>query len=277
MTAGAPPLAPTDTARDFLAPAVWRAVASLRLPAGAWVLDAGTGSGGALPALARAAGRAGRVRGVDLDPAAVQEARAYVGRHGIQQVSVETADALETAGLAATDPGGGFDAIWAAELVARFERPATAVAVLAEALRPGGVLALFCANEQQAVLMPGHARLERLARAALDRHARAAVDASSLLPWLRAAGLERLTLEAFPRVAFRADADPTAREHLEATVWPRLRAAVAADPSVDERDRADLLALSTPGGPRYALDEPGWYVLQPTIVATGRRGRAGRR
>ena len=47
MTAGAPPLAPTDTARDFLAPAVWRAVASLRLPAGAWVLDAGTGSGGA--------------------------------------------------------------------------------------------------------------------------------------------------------------------------------------------------------------------------------------
>ena len=45
--------------RDFLAPAVEAAVMSLPLPPGARVLDAGTGAGGALPPLARAAGALG--------------------------------------------------------------------------------------------------------------------------------------------------------------------------------------------------------------------------
>ncbi|WP_233160306.1 hypothetical protein [Pseudonocardia sp. MH-G8] len=43
-----------------------------------------------------------------------------------------------------------------------------------------------------------------------------------------------------------------------------------------ETDVAELHALTTPGSPRYLLDDPGYYVLHPTILATGRRSRTGR-
>ncbi|OZM75443.1 hypothetical protein CFP66_46430 [Pseudonocardia sp. MH-G8] len=116
VTAGAPPLAPGRATclvagRDFLAPAVDRAVASLRLPAGGWVLDAGAGSGSALPALARAVGAAGSVRAVDIDPTVLPLATAHATRHGMAaRCTVEHADLVDVVERSATEPGGGFDA-----------------------------------------------------------------------------------------------------------------------------------------------------------------------
>ncbi len=100
------------------------------------------------------------------------------------------------------------------------------------------------------------------------------------LPWLQAAGLERLTLDVFPRIALRIDTDRAARTYLDTVVWPPMwEAALACGPHVGmtEDDVTDLHALTTPGSPRYVLDDPGYYVLHPTILATGRRGRTGRR
>lgn len=286
MTTGAPPNTDALTiTRDYLEPAVTRAVESLRLPSGAWVLDAGTGAGGALPALAQAIGAAGSVRGVDLDLVAVPLARTHAARHRMtSRVTVERADVLDVALTAATEQG--FDVIWAGDLVTpeHFVDPGAAVVALAAALQPGGLLALFYANHHQAVFLPGHARIERLARAAAEQqagtppHGRHHPDRH--LWWLREAGLERTTLEAFPRVAFRSDVDRAARAHLESSVWPRMQAAVrACGEAVGMRtaDVDELLTLTTPGDPRYVLDEPGWFALHPTVLVTGRRGRSGRR
>ncbi|MHA6628684.1 methyltransferase domain-containing protein [Pseudonocardia sichuanensis] len=290
MTA-APALAPGRTAsllagRDFLAPTVQRAVESLHLPAGAWVLDAGTGSGAALPALARAAGGAGSVRAVDTDPDVLPLAAHHAAHHGMgARVSVEHADLIDVAGHAATARGGGFDAIWAGDVIgpSAFADPAAAVAVLTRALRPGGVLALFHTHDQP-VFLPGHAQLERLVRAAAERHRGATPDGHNHhdrhLPWLQAAGLERLTLDVFPRIGLRIETDRAARIYLDTAVWPQMwESALACGPQVGmtENDLSDLHALTTPGGPRYVLDDPGYYILHPTVLATGRRGRAGQR
>lgn len=289
MTAAATTYAPGTTgpgrltARDFLTPAVERAVASLRLPAGAWVLDAGTGSGVALPALARAAGAAGTVRAIDTDPAVLPLAAAHAAGHGMAgRVRVERADLVDVVAHAATEPGHGFDAVWAADVIGpeNFADPAAAVAAIALALRPGGVLALFSAGPGEAVHLPGHARLERLLRAATACHQRTSVPGHDRhLAWLHAAGLEGLDLAAFPRIAIRMETDGSARAHLTETVWPRMRAAAAAcgaQVGMTAADVDELYALTTPG-PRYLLDDPGYHVLHPTVLATGRRGRAGRR
>jgi SAM-dependent methyltransferase len=291
VTAGAPPLAPGPTAsllagRDFFAPAVQRAVDSLRLPAGAWVLDAGTGSGGALPALARAVGAAGSVRAVDTDRAVLPLATHHAAQHGMgARVSVEHADLLDVVEDAATDPNGGFDAIFAADVVgpSTFVDPAAAVAVMTRALRPGGVLALFHTHHQP-VFLPGHARLERLVRAASERHRADTPDGhhhhDRHLPWLQATGLERLSLDVFPRIGLRVETDRTARTYLETVVWPQTWESVLAfgpQAGMAESDVTELHALTTPGSPRYVLDDPGYYILHPTILAAGRRGRTGRR
>lgn len=288
MTAGAPaPPADLLTSREFLAPAVREAVASLRLPAGAWVLDAGTGGGGALPPLARAVGAAGRVRAVDTDPVAVELAAGYVARHRLPaRVSVELADLVDVVDRAATEPDQGFDVIWAGDVVCPqdFADPAAAVAAMARALRPNGVLALFYANPHQAVFLPGHARLERLVRAASERHRGLPPDGyrhhDRHLSWLAAAGLERLSLGAFPRVGLRVDTDRTVRTYLESTVWPELQVAALTggqQTGMTDDDVADLHALTTPGGPRYLPDDPGYHVVLPTVLAAGRRAHGGRR
>lgn len=286
MTAGAPPLASARTIRrDLLAPAVERAVASLRLPAGAWVLDAGTGYGGALPALARAIGSAGTIRAVDIDANVLGPAEAYAARHGVAgRVSLARADLVEVVDGAATDPHGGFDAVWVGGAVrpGNFADPAAAVAAIGRALRPGGVLALFSCDRQQAVFLPGHARLERLVRAAAElRHGVDRQPRHDLhLAWLRAADLTSLTLEVFPRVGLRIGDDRSATAYLETTVWPdMLESATARGRQVGmtAEDLRELRELVTPGAPRYVLDDPAHYVVAPTVLVAARRARSGRR
>lgn len=272
--------------RGFLAPAVENAVASLHVPAGAWILDAGTGVGGAAPPLARAAGSAGTVRAVDTDPAVLPHAAAHAHRHGMSsRINIEQDDFIEVVERAATDPRGGFDTIWAGDAVGPdlFVDPAMAVVALARALRPGGVLALFSHHHDQAVTLPGHARLERLVGAATRRargdHASACPAHDHYLSWLRSAGLRDCTLATFPRIGLRIDTDPAARTHLERTVWPRMRAAARThgeQVGMTGSDLDELQALTTPGL-HYVLDQPGHYVLHPTTLVTGRCGHTGRR
>lgn len=274
------------TSRDFLAPAVDRAVAALRLPAGAWVLDAGTGAGGALPALARAAGAAGRVRAVDLDPGLAPVAAAHVDRAGMTaRVVVETADLLTVLDTAATDPAGGFDAIWAGDVVEPgvFVDPAATVAAMARALRPNGIVALFTSNYHQSSFLVGHSRLERLVRAASAHRWNLPPDGphhhDRQLQWLLAAGLDDVSLLVVPRVAFPLDRDATARAYLEHTVWPEMAASATEggrQVGMTDAEHDELRALTTPGSRRYIADEPGYHLHQPTLLATGRR-RGGRR
>lgn len=116
-------------------PAYAAAVTGIGLRPGDAVLDAGCGTGRALPALRDAVGPGGTVVGVDLTPAML-EAAVRAGRD-------------DSGALLLGDVGrlplrdGVFDAVFGAGLVSHLSRPAEDLRELARVVRSGGRLALF--------------------------------------------------------------------------------------------------------------------------------------
>ncbi|MFE0037238.1 class I SAM-dependent methyltransferase [Streptomyces sp. NPDC059015] len=116
-------------------PAFVVGVAALDLAPGDAVLDAGCGTGRALPVLREAVGPAGTVVGADLT---FQMLQAAVGAGRDRDAALVQADAarlpLRTASI---------DAVFASGLVAHLPNPADDLRELARVVRPGGRLALF--------------------------------------------------------------------------------------------------------------------------------------
>lgn len=255
------------TNRDFCAPSVAAAIDALDIPSGARVLEIGPGAGGALPLLAAAAGPGGSVLAVDRDPAIAALAAAHVG----DAAEVRVADALD---VVADET---FDVIWASDVIwpGNFPDPGEAVRALVSGLRPGGTLALLSSGYYNATFLRGHTRLELLARVASFRRWRLPVDGPHQhdrhLSWLLAAGASDTVVRVFPRVGFPDE--PAVRAYLEGTVWPEIRESVAEHGTwagLTTADRERLDALITPRGPEYVVDEPGYHVVQPAVLTTGR-------
>ncbi|MFC5803210.1 class I SAM-dependent methyltransferase [Streptomyces formicae] len=116
-------------------PAYAAGVAALGLRPGDAALDAGCGTGRALPALREAVGPAGTVVGADLT-LEMLTAAARAGR--------DRAGALLLADVARLPlRSGALDAVFAAGLIAHLPQPAENLRELARVVRPGGRLALF--------------------------------------------------------------------------------------------------------------------------------------
>ncbi|MEU5836623.1 methyltransferase domain-containing protein [Streptomyces diacarni] len=117
-------------------PAYAAAVAEMGLRPGDAVLDAGCGTGRALPELRSRAGASGTVLGADLTPAMLDE----VARAGRQ--SAATALLLaDVARLPLRD--GCLDAVFGAGLISHLPGPDSGLSELARVVRPLGRLALF--------------------------------------------------------------------------------------------------------------------------------------
>ncbi|MGW3339118.1 class I SAM-dependent methyltransferase [Streptomyces sp. NPDC001009] len=116
-------------------PAYAAGVSDMGLGAGDRVLDAGCGTGRALPSLRAAVGSSGTVIGADLTPAMLQAAaRAGRDQDGALLLADVTALPLRPECL---------DAVFAAGLVAHLPEPSENLRELARVVRPGGTLALF--------------------------------------------------------------------------------------------------------------------------------------
>lgn len=280
MTTSAYQVYLTDS-RCLSAPSVESAIASLNLAVGARVLDAGTGSGAALSLLARAVGTTGSVLAVDNDPTAVAHASDYVEQAGIaDRVTVQLGDMVEVLADAATAPEKAFDAIWAQDAIfsVYVEEPADVIRQMAQILRPGGIVALLYSNFYSSTFLPGHSRLERCLHATTEMRTGIVTDGprhkGRQLAWLQAAGLDNVSLTAYPRVCFPLDSDPTIRRYLEQAAWPPMRknaVTYGAAVGLSTAEVDEIQRLLTPGDPYYVLDEPGYYLILPVTLATGRR------
>ncbi|MFD6908049.1 class I SAM-dependent methyltransferase [Streptomyces sp. NPDC060077] len=149
-------------------PAYAAAVAALGLREGDRVLDAGCGTGRALPPLRAAVGPTGVVLGADLTAAMLRAAaRAGRDRAGTLLLTDVAALPLRSSSL---------DAVFAAGLIAHLPDPAGNLREIARVVRPGGVLALFhpigraaLAARQGRTITPDDLRAEPNLRSLLTR------------------------------------------------------------------------------------------------------------
>ncbi|WP_405843689.1 methyltransferase domain-containing protein [Streptomyces platensis] len=116
-------------------PAYAAGVAELGLQEGERVLDAGCGTGRALPALRSAVGPLGTVLGADLTPEML-EAAVRAGRDRDAALLLADVSQLPL-------PDAGLDAVFAAGLLSHLPDSAGGLTELARTVRPGGRLALF--------------------------------------------------------------------------------------------------------------------------------------
>ncbi len=160
------------------------AVAELAIRPGDVVLDLGCGPGADLPALAEAAGPAGRVIGIDNDPDAVRQARERTA--DLPQVEVHEGDA-QALGL----PAGSADKARTDRVLQHVSDPAAVLAGARRVLRDDGT-AVFAEPDWDTLVIdyPDLATARAYTRFITDRVVRNAVLGRQLPRLAAAAGFQ---------------------------------------------------------------------------------------
>lgn len=124
---------------------------AMDIAAAARVLDIGCGTGLAARAIARRAGFAGTVTGVDLSPYLVTAAKRLAAEEGVaQRLEFRTGDVHKL-----DFPDNSFDALVAHTLLSHVEDPLSVLMEAARVVKPGGMIGIF--DGDYASLTFGHA------------------------------------------------------------------------------------------------------------------------
>ena len=121
------------------------------------VIDLGCGPRGILDVLAERVSPAGRVVGLDADPAHTSMAAEFAARRGLSGVEIVTADAGRT-GL----PAASFDLVHTRTLLVNLPEPATVAAEMVRLAKPGGWVASIEPDTEYGRCYPPHPAFDRL-------------------------------------------------------------------------------------------------------------------
>jgi SAM-dependent methyltransferase len=250
----------------FAQPELRALIASLGLRAGMRVLDAGCGTGEALPWLWEAVSPGGALLGIDLAAAHVDAAR----RHVAPPIEIMQADLLEAA-----LPPESFDFIWCVNTLHHLRKPRSGLRHLATWLRPGGRIAVGQSSLLPDMYFAWDARLERVTNDAVREYYRQryALEESdltsvrSLLGLLRGAllrdvSVRTVVIERAPPLT-AADRTYLLDSIFRQTWGERLR------PYMTAHDYEQLRRLCDPENAEFALRRPDFHFLQTFTLAVG--------
>ena len=209
------------------------------------VIDLGCGPRGILDTLAELVAPAGRVVGLDADPAHTAMAAGFAVRQGLSGVEIMTADARST-GL----PSGSFDVVHARTLLVNLPDPAGVAAEMIRLARPGGRVASMEPDTEHSRCHPPHPAFDRLCEIFTVAFRRNGAD-----PWIgrrvpelfRQAGLEDIQVEARVQMYPPGNSRRTTRPDLVRAMRPQvLEMGLASAAELDELDTAARAHIEDP-------------------------------
>jgi len=251
---------------SFAKPELRALIANVGLSPGMRILDAGCGTGEALPWLLGEVNPSGSVVGIDLAAAHVDAARVYASAN----IEVIQGD-LSTAQLAPAS----IDFVWCVNTINHFRDPIQGVIRLTTLLRPRGRIALGQSSLLPDMYFAWDSRLERITNEAVrqyyrDRYSLEERDLTAvraIVGVLRAANLQNVVARTvlIERVS---PVDVATERYLLDTIFKgtwgeHLR------PYLSDDDYAELGRLCDPQHPQFALRRPDFHFLQSFTLVTG--------
>ncbi len=250
----------------FAEPELRSLIAGVGLKCGMRILDAGCGSGDALPWLLNEVGPSGSVIGIDLAMAHVEAAR----RHAGAQIEVAPGD-LSAPPVAAAS----IDFIWCVNTINHLQDPLRGIGRLMTLLRPHGRIALGQSSLLPDMYFAWDSRLERVVNEAVrryyrDRYSLLERDLKSvraLVGILRAADLRNVSARTI-LIERVSPLDEATGRYLRETIFrdtwgERLR------PYLPDEAYAELVRLCDPHHVQFALRRPDFHFLQTFTLVVG--------
>jgi SAM-dependent methyltransferase len=250
----------------FAEPELRRLIASVGLRAGMRVLDAGCGTGEALPWLFEAVKPSGHVIGIDLASAHVDAARSFATAN----IEILQGDFLTEKVAPAT-----LDFIWCVNTVNHLREPVRGVERLASLLRPRGRIAVGQSSLLPDMYFAWDSRLERLVNEAVRRyyreryslHQRELTAVRALTGMLRGAKLQNVAARSI-LIERISPLDAATEEYLVDTIFTHTWGE-RLQPYLSNDDHAELVRLCDPQHPEFALRRADFHFLQSFTLVTG--------
>ena len=251
---------------SFAEPELRRLIAGLGLHPGMRILDAGCGTGEALPWLLDEVKPSGKIVGIDLAAAHVDAARRFASAN---------IDVLEGDLFTARLPPASFDCVWCVNTINHFREPIDGLCRLASLLRPRGRIALGQSSLLPDMYFAWDSRLERVVNEAVRQYyrerycldERELASVRALVGVLRAANLKNVTVRTV-LLERMSPVDPATERYLVEAIFrdtwgERLRPYLAND------DYAQLVRLCNPQHSQFAVRRQDFHFLQSFTLATG--------